>query len=512
MKNKTSLLALVHLLFFSCLLAQGQGTAFTYQGRLNNGANPAAGSYDLRFALYDALGGGTQEGGMLTNSATDVSNGLFTVILDFGNQFPGADRWLEIAVRTNGDSSFELLAPRQALTATPYASYAHAANALTTSGNQPLGFSINGTNVLRITTGFDSIFSSITVNSVGGYSGNVISNGFVGGFIGGGGNSLLPNRVGADYASVLGGYGNTASGYASTALGAFCTASGAEATAIGDGATASGTDAIAMGWHATASGSWSLALGDHSTASGDWSTALGHNATASAEHSTAMGYRAKANMQGSFVWSDSQDADFTSTEPNQFSIRAAGGVRVASGGLAVTGSTSPHYGGTKGVYLESIGGVGYIYAYDYVASGPINLALNSPGGNVGIGTATPAYKLQVAGNCAATSFVTTSDRNAKENFQPVDASEVLAKVVALPVSRWNFKEDKSSRHVGPMAQDFYAAFGTGVDDKHIATVDADGVALAAIQGLNQKLEQKETEITDLKRRLEILEQLIHQPK
>ena len=60
-----------------------------------------------------------------------------------------------------------------------------------------------------------------------------------------------------------------------------------------------------------------------------------------------------------------------------------------------------------------------------------------------------------------------------------------------------------------MAQDFHAAFGVGLDDKHIATVDADGVALAAIQGLNQKLEQKETEITELKQRLAKLERLMN---
>jgi len=94
------------------------------------------------------------------------------------------------------------------------------------------------------------------------------------------------------------------------------------------------------------------------------------------------------------------------------------------------------------------------------------------------------------GNVSATTFNPTSDRNTKENFEPVSAREVLNKVTALPLSRWNFKEDSGARHLGPMAQDFHAAFGLGADDKHIATVDADGVALAAIQGLNEKLEEK----------------------
>ena len=101
-------------------------------------------------------------------------------------------------------------------------------------------------------------------------------------------------------------------------------------------------------------------------------------------------------------------------------------------------------------------------------------------------------------------LVSSSDHNAKEEFQPVDTAAVLDKVAALPSQEWSYKADEArSRHLGPMAQDFRAAFGLGADDKHIATVDADGVALAAIQGLNQKLEQdtqqKAAEIAELKR-------------
>jgi hypothetical protein len=101
--------------------AVAQGTAFTYQGQLTDAAHPANGLYDLQFGLYDAASGGNQQGGYVTNSATAVSNGLFTVLMDFGNEFPGAARWLEIGVRTNGPGAFAILAPRQALSATPYA-------------------------------------------------------------------------------------------------------------------------------------------------------------------------------------------------------------------------------------------------------------------------------------------------------------------------------------------------------------------------------------------------------
>jgi hypothetical protein len=101
-----------------------------------------------------------------------------------------------------------------------------------------------------------------------------------------------------------------------------------------------------------------------------------------------------------------------------------------------------------------------------------------------------------------------SDRNVKRDFATVDTREVLEKLAALSIQTWAYTNDtRGSRHLGPVAQDFKAAFGLGADDTSIATVDADGVALAAIQGLNQKLEAENAE---LKARLEKLEQFVNQ--
>jgi hypothetical protein len=120
------------ILCFTAPLAQGQGTtAFTYQGRLNDGVNLASGAYDLTFALYDASSGGGQLGSTITNTGTSLSNGLFTVTLDFGANYPGASRWLEVGVRTNGGGAFTTM-PRQQLTPAPYALTASNATALAT--------------------------------------------------------------------------------------------------------------------------------------------------------------------------------------------------------------------------------------------------------------------------------------------------------------------------------------------------------------------------------------------
>lgn len=120
-----------------CTLAVPLGTAFTYQGRLNDGSLPATGIYDLRSTIYDAAGGGSTIAGPLTNSAVGVTNGLFIVALDFGGAaFCGDARWLELGVRTNGAAAdFTALSPRQPLTLAPYALYASSAGIAVTATN-----------------------------------------------------------------------------------------------------------------------------------------------------------------------------------------------------------------------------------------------------------------------------------------------------------------------------------------------------------------------------------------
>ena len=172
--------------------------------------------------------------------------------------------------------------------------------------------------------------------------------------------------------------------------------------------------------------------------------------TAEGDYSFAAGTGAQANHTGSFVWSDaSLGTPLVSTSNHQFTARAAGGVRFFTDTNATTGAELAPGSGT---------------------------------------------------------WSSLSDRNAKENFAAANPREILDKVAALPMASWNYKaQDKSVRHLGPMAQDFHAAFGLGENERAITTVDADGVALAAIQGLNAKLEEelkaKDTRIAELERRL-----------
>ena len=93
MKNKLKLIAICHLLFAICLSVFAQGTAFTYQGQLQNNGSPASGTYNLTFSLFDTNTSGVAIAGPVTNNAVIVTNGLFTVLIDFGpGVFTGADQ------------------------------------------------------------------------------------------------------------------------------------------------------------------------------------------------------------------------------------------------------------------------------------------------------------------------------------------------------------------------------------------------------------------------------------
>jgi hypothetical protein len=329
----------------------------------------------MQFSLWDAASGGSQLGGTLTVAPVGVTNGLFTVTLDFGTRvFTGPPRWLEIAVRTNL-LSFTTLSPRQPLAATPYAILAGnisgviadsslpaspsfsgtvssggfsgsgtgltALNAsqlasgtvpdarlsenvartnqvwllggnegtspgthfLGTTDNQSLELLVNNQRALRLEPNTDN-----APNVIGGYAGNYVSNTVVGATIGGGGagnwfGTAYTNRVLGSFGTVGGGVGNTASDWYATLGG--------------------GYNNIASGFIATVGGGFAnIASAGGATVPG------GRDNRAGGIYSFAAGHRAKANHTGTFVWADVQDANFESTDPGQFPIRASGGVGI----------------------------------------------------------------------------------------------------------------------------------------------------------------------------------------
>ena len=158
----------------------------------------------------------------------------------------------------------------------------------------------------------------------------------------------------------------------------------------------------------------------------------------------------------------------------------------------------------------------YLELYRSDQQGSPNVVLNANGntyfmgGNVGIGTTNPGNPLEMGSGAYVSSggvWINVSDRNLKENFRAIDGKSLLEKVASLPISEWNYKaENNRVKHIGPVAQDFYAAFNLGEDDKHISTVDASGVALAAIQSLDQQVKEQDSRIVALQQQNAILQQ------
>ena len=175
----------------------------------------------------------------------------------------------------------------------------------------------------------------------------------------------------------------------------------------------------------------------------------------------------------------------------------------------IAGASAPSYSFwaqlDAGMYLPAANTL----AFSTVGTERLRIASS---GNIGIGTNAPVYPLEMASGAycsAAGVWTSVSDRNVKENFTTITPGEVLAKVVAMPITQWKYKIEPSGiKHIGPVAQDFHAAFGLGDSDKAIGSVDESGVALAAIQGLNEVVKEKDSKINDLEKRLAAIEKTV----
>ncbi len=257
------------------------------------------------------------------------------------------------------------------------------------------------------------------------------------------------NTASSAGAAVLGGESNTASGFVSALVGGDENTASGDYSFIGGGKSVanSGTygtvgggqnNNVSAEWATIAGGNTNTASGNganvsggaNNTASGAHATVLGGSKnTASGNQSLAAGVDSNAATTGAFVWSDDSSGatQLTSTVDNQFLARASGGFTLWTNATNTVGATLASGSGT---------------------------------------------------------WASASDRAMKTNVARIDEADVLDKVATLPITTWSYVSERGVRHVGPMAQDFYAAFGVGADDRHITSIDEDGVALAAIKAFS----------------------------
>jgi trimeric autotransporter adhesin len=623
-----------------------QSSAFNYQGRLNETGAAANGSYQFQFRLYDAAANGSQVGSTLSDVPVNVSNGTFSVSLDFGVMaFSGGERFLEVSVRKTANDSYTPLTPRQKINSAPYANKANSANTadnftgnltgdVTGTQNATVVNTVGGKTAAQVSTSVqetNNATSSNTANTIvkrdanGRFAamgitfgdGSILTSANIGG--GGGGsltspnnwtalntfsgglsmnNNLLTNvanpqnatdatnkayvdantirfvpgaeqlsvgdangtapminlRGGSTCCSGPGGHtpawfkvfqngsfvatgnlgigvspmqgkgyrtswdsykGAFRSGYAdnewddanvgffSWAGGSNSTAIGLYALAFGDTNQAESTSSIVFGSGNQVKGAagfsagagnrvcdtYGVALGNNAKSGGplingkcDPDTfnitglaafALGYYVTADQDHSFALGKFASNNgFKGTFIWSDGSataSADtFRNTANNEVAFRATGGFRFRT-----------NLGGTTGCNLPAGSGV----------------------------------------------FNCTSSRYTKENF--VLETSVLSKLRKISVSSWNYIDEGAKvRHIGPMAEDFYAQFGLGTGNTSIGVQDLAGVSIAAVKELDAQLQEKNAEIerlqnelkqmkdnqTELEKRLAAIEQSLKERK
>lgn len=146
--NKSGFLSSVLFLIFTLLIINSinaQTTAFNFQGRLNDGGNAANGRYDLQFKLFDTLAGGNQVASTVDRANTQVINGVFSTVLDFGSAFTSGNRFLEIAVRPNGSSNAHvILGARQQILAVPFAAHSATSTNATNATNATNSLSLGG--------------------------------------------------------------------------------------------------------------------------------------------------------------------------------------------------------------------------------------------------------------------------------------------------------------------------------------------------------------------------------
>lgn len=426
--------------------ALAHADSFTYHGTLKDAGRPANGQYDIQLTLYSKQNGGTMLAGPVTLYGVRVTDGNFSTNVDFGPMTPMTSQgWVDVKVRTAGDNAFVALDSR---------------SPVEPDGGCPGSWTLDG-------------------------------------------NAAIPS----------GSYLGTS-----------------DATQVNIK-----SNGLYVAWFTPQQ---SVGLADPYTPSGEYSTAIGYNAGTNNAGSTVIG-----------GYNDAFPSRINDSATNQFIVAAEHGVGINTSTTAdgfpglndeltiapspslpgdntdltfETPGTSASYAGFNlqadpNGYFYLMGlyntGAGLSYSplmyFDFVSSGSAYVSLNTTN-NTGAFTVGDATHLG-GGAYLSTGGVWTnaSSKTFKDGFGNVDVGAVLEKLVSLPVQTWFYKQSHDEgRHIGPFAEDFAAAFGYGQDDKHISTVDESGVTIAAIQGLNRKVESDNAalkqENADLRTKLDAL--------
>ncbi len=535
MTNRRLLCTLIAALAVNCASAE----TWTYRGSLLDAGQPAQGRYDFRIALYTEPLAGKLAVPAQTLSGLDVKDGHFSAELDLDAKLLAhSELWLAVEVG-DGQGGFVALDARtrivpKAVQATGCwdlqgnAGIDSATNFLGTTDNIAVRFRVGNRAAFSITPypfagGQPQLVSPGTVintnnagivafgggsdpgvghvatgvyASIGGGATNEASGNYA--HVGGG----SANKALSTSTTVGGGYGNTA-GSATPGFGGFATVAGGESN------TASGGWAfVGSGELNTASGGKAfVGSGTSNFATGANSAVPGGSNNSAGDNSFAAGSYAKAVDSGSFVWADaSAFTDFSTTLPNQFLVRANGGVMLNTNSLPATTddmvvSARVTSGDADGDFVLRTRAGKLFRTFVRESDGAVVFNPVSASGDTkfilgGVASVALRYLNTSTGGYLSTSGVWTdvSSRDLKTDFKTIDTQSILGKVLALPVSEWSYRVNPGTRHVGPVAEDFHASFGLGESDTHIASLDSTGVALAAIQGLNAKLESENAQL------------------
>ena len=547
-------IAVVLAAFCSCAAPAGE---FAWHGSLEDAGKPAAGQYDFRIQLFSAEQAGIQLSQPLELLGVAVVDGSFSADLELASDIAERGGWLDVAMRASGEEVWRTLPGRSKLMleTTGAACWNLSGNSgvlagdfLGTIDSAALRFRVGNQRALQIVPG-----SSPSL--IGGYSGNLIGS-VVGATISGGGSDGVVNQVNGNFGSIGGGRGNRVTGswgtvgggrdnsasgpvdatvsggasnqasgqtsaigggfdnIASGLLGAIAGGMGnrasGESSSIGggNGHVASGPGASIGGGHEnTASGSSSVVAGGASnSALGNWSTVAGgtgnratmsyssvvggNNNLASGSYAQVLGGR--NNLAGGSYSTVAGGED--NCTGARWSWVGGRGARLISSSVP---TSSPCYwatapaGAGEGTFVWAGADAEPFYSLSYPPNGFI---VRASGGTYFYSNAYQSSGVRLNPN--AGDWSSLSDRNSKDDIEPLDTAAVLDALLQMPVYRWRWKtEDENNRHIGPMAQDFHAAYGlNGDDDKHLMSVDTNGVALAAIQGLHAKLERENAQL------------------